>query len=202
MNSVVNTSPFKIMRDKITSEHYNVKDDFKSNTVAENKTICLDSSIPMAIGAVNLSGSLNLGMMIRSSSLLGAERFFIFGRKKYDKRSTVGANHYIDIEHYSDIVSHIGSICYKYNYQLILVEHGGFELPLTDYYWETLCNGKSPLFLFGSESEGFDDDLLVYAKITRSPIISIPQLGVLRSFNVSSAMSIVAWEYNKFYNKK
>ena len=84
------------------SNHFNVRDEFKDNTVAENVAICNRDRLKFSVGCINITGDLNIGMMIRSACLLGAENFYIFGRNKFDKRSTVGRSE----EHTSELQSH------------------------------------------------------------------------------------------------
>lgn len=173
------------------SRHYNVADEYKNNTVEENRRICQNDSIPFAIGAMSITGDLNIGMMMRTAALLGASDFFIFGRKKYDKRSTVGAQNYINVHQYDMTVYHLHSVCNEFGYTPVFIEQGGMTLPLRDGEWKNMP--ERLLFIFGSESDGIPNDIIY--SFPHSPIISIPQRGVLRSFNVSAAMSIVAWEY-------
>lgn len=173
------------------SRHYNVADVYKDNTVEENKQICQNDSIPFAVGAVSVTGDLNIGMMMRTASLLGARDFFIFGRKKYDKRSTVGAQNYINVHRLPMEVKSFHDVCHDTEYSPVFIEQGGLTLPLTEGEWGRMP--AKPMFVFGSESDGVPEDIMY--TFPHAPIISIPQRGVLRSFNVSSAMSIVAWEY-------
>lgn len=182
--------------------HYNVRDEYKNNTVEENAFICHLQRRKFSVGCINVTGELNVGMMIRSACLMGAENFYIFGRNKFDKRSTVGAENYINIQQfvyddptdmdeqvYQDVIS-----LYLDKHEIILCEHGGDELG--EFAWRH-CGFKenySPLFLFGSESHGLPKSLgenLDFYKV------SIPQVGVLRSFNVSAAMNIILWDYLK-----
>ncbi len=93
-NPMVNYS--KIIAET-ASNHYNVRDEYKDNSYEQNVAITRNEQRPFSVGAINITGELNIGMMIRSACLLGAENFYIFGRKKFDKRSTVGAEKYINI---------------------------------------------------------------------------------------------------------
>lgn len=182
--------------------HYNVRDEYKNNTVEQNQFICHLNRRTFSVGCINVTGELNIGMMIRSACLMGAENFYIFGRNKFDKRSTVGAENYINIQQfvyedptdmdeqvYQDVIN-----LYLDKHEIILCEHGGDELG--EFAWRH-CGFKekySPLFLFGSESHGLPKSLgenLDFYKV------SIPQVGVLRSFNVSAAMNIILWDYIK-----
>lgn len=197
-NPMVNYS--KIIADT-ASNHYNVRDEYKDNTYEQNVAITMSEQRRFSVGCINITGELNIGMMIRSACLLGAENFYIFGRKKFDKRSTVGAEKYINIVQYAsdDPIHDDESINERLEYLLkwnsvVLCEHGGDEIgsPRTrKLYTEEL---ERPLFIFGSESHGIPD------MIAHNPhfyTISIPQRGVLRSFNVSAAMNIVVWDYIK-----
>ena len=96
-NPMVNYS--KIIADT-ASNHFNVRDEYKNNTYEENIEISATCRRKFSVGCINITGELNIGMMIRSACLFGAENFYIFGRKKFDKRSTVGAEKYINIVQY------------------------------------------------------------------------------------------------------
>jgi tRNA G18 (ribose-2'-O)-methylase SpoU len=177
------------------SNHFNVQDKFKNNTVEENKSICNADRLPFSVGVVNVAGDLNIGMMIRSASLLGATNFLIFGRKKYDKRSTVGADNYINIQHFvydalqnpDQLLNDLQGL--ENTYSIVLCEQGGVNIR-HNFGWRNIK--KHPLFLFGSESHGLPEVIL-----NRYPKVSIPQRGVLRSFNVSASMNIILWDYIK-----
>jgi tRNA(Leu) C34 or U34 (ribose-2'-O)-methylase TrmL len=145
-------------------------------------------------------------MMIRSACLFGAEKFYTFGRKKYDKRSTVGAEKYIDIVQYTyddpmtadeSILQDICEIQKNNNYEIVLCEQGGMILGSEEYDMVS-SSFSNPLFLFGSESFGIPENILNNESFYK---ISIPQKGVLRSFNVSAAMNIIAWDYIKNMDK-
>jgi tRNA G18 (ribose-2'-O)-methylase SpoU len=181
------------------SNHFNVRDEFKDNTVAENVAICNRDRLKFSVGCINITGDLNIGMMIRSACLLGAENFYIFGRNKFDKRSTVGAEKYINIVQYvfDDPIHADESILNQLtlmNHDIILCETGGEVLGKDNWtYDKNNPPVQHPLFLFGSESHGIPEK--VSNAFDRK--ISIPQRGVMRSFNVSAAMNIIVWDYCK-----
>ena len=195
----------KIIADT-NSKHYNVGDLYKDHTLEQNRAICQVDRLPFSVGCINVSGELNIGMMIRSACLLGAENFYIFGRKKFDSRSTVGAENYINIVQYSyddpmTADEHILAELRKLNktHSVILCEHGGYMLGENDFGW-AYEERPSPIFIFGSESNGIPKLITDQVASDGYPEyeferISIPQRGVLRSFNVSAAMAIVCWDY-------
>ena len=197
----------KIIADT-ASNHYNVRDEYKENTYEQNVVITISEQRKFSVGAINITGDLNIGMMIRSACLMGAENFYIFGRKKFDKRSTVGAENYINLIQYSyddpmTADQQILDDLRKLPHPILACEQGGVTLGTVDA--EILyhsVNGLHPLFLFGSESHGIPQLILDQKDPTgypdyEFPRISIPQVGVLRSFNVSAAMNIILWDYIK-----
>ena len=150
----------KIIADT-NSKMFNVGDSYKDNTLEVNQALCKMDRLPFSVGCINVTGDLNVGMMIRSACLLGAENFYIFGRKKFDARSTVGAENYINIKQivfddpiHADVelALYIEKL-YIHKHNIILCEHGGIQLGTRD--WKnkikTLNFSKShtPLFLFG-----------------------------------------------------
>jgi hypothetical protein len=52
-----------------------------------------------AILCLNLKSDTNLGNMVRTACLMGCKRFFTAGRRGWDHRASVGANHYMEIAH-------------------------------------------------------------------------------------------------------
>ena len=74
---------------------------------------------------------------------------------------------------------------------IVLCDTGGQELG-SNTTWK-FYKEQNPLFIFGSESHGIPENI---SKAFRAKV-SIPQRGVLRSFNVSAAMNIIVWDYIK-----
>jgi len=196
-NPMVNYS--KIIKET-ASNHYNVRDEFKNNSVQENIAICNKDRLKFSVGCINITGELNIGMMLRSACLFGAENFYIFGRNKFDKRSTVGAENYINIVQYvfddpihadMQIAQKLIDVQKMMGYTIVLCETGGLEIGKHT-TWNFFKN-QHPLFMFGSESHGIPS--AVSEQFQHK--VSIPQRGVMRSFNVSAAMNIICWDYLK-----
>lgn len=183
---------------------WNVRDELKDKTLEELQTISLNDRLPFAVCVINITGDLNVGMMMRTACLMGAERFIIFGRKKYDRRSTVGAHNYIEVvrvdamadDRNIDVVK-FNLLMNRYNYKPIFFETNGKPLSkfhlIRDFYAEYYCNINSlslkPCLVFGNEGFGLPAELL-----KDNIVLSIEQRGVLRSLNVSSAAAIAMYE--------
>ncbi len=175
---------------------FNVRKEYKHLSVQELKLIQKRDSLPYSVVALNLNGDLNVGMMARTSALLGAQAFYVFGRRKIDRRSLVGTQNYLDIQRIYGLESVNGDEQVSFEMfnglvdtlklNPILIEHGGTPLPEVD--WDDY---ESPAFVFGNESDGFPVEFME----SKYPKISIPQYGVMTSYNVASAASIVMWDY-------
>lgn len=176
-----------------TLNDWNVSDEFKTMSLEEIRTFQKKERLPYSIALLNMSGGLNLGMCIRSAVIFGAEKVFIIGKKKYDKRSTVGAHNYIEIEYIpEDPVEypHLALHNIAMDYEPVMIEQGGKDLFCEDFNHRKI----PPCFVFGCESNGIPNEILKIGDEFNFQTVSIAQIGVLRSLNVSSTAAIVMWK--------
>lgn len=169
------------------SNHWNIRDDLKGLPLEEIKAINNADRLPYAVCALNITGDLNIGIMLRTACLLGASEFFIIGRRQYDKRSTVGAQHFMKVHRYDGMVDdvtidsqYVLTILHSRGFTPISIECGGTDIMEVNFNMI-----KKPCLIVGNEGFGVPDEIT-----NQTQIVSIPQLGVLRSLNVSSAASI------------
>lgn len=170
---------------------FNVIDAYKHLPLEELKEIADSHRLPFAVAMANITGDLNTGVIIRTACVFGAEKVFIFGRRKYDRRSTVGAHHYIDVISHTTIQGPTDEFDWSSmlhtirvnGYTPVLIEQGGVSLDRMD------VSLHSPICLvFGAEDTG------IPASVCDAEICySIPQAGILRSLNVSTAAGIAMW---------
>ena len=159
-----------------------------------------------AVMCLNVTGDMNIGMIIRTATIFEMSKVYLVGKRQFDKRTAVGMSHYIDIEKISatngihnesldiNIINNLLTELEK-KYQIVMVEQGGSPLRLIH---NSVVKTKPALFVLGNEGIGIPIELLNLRKETKETkdiIISIPQKGIVRSFNVSNAFSIVAYEY-------
>lgn len=199
-NSTIN---FGDIIKETTSRHWNVSDEFKDNALDTNIEICKNSTQGFSVGLINITGELNVGMIVRTASLMGAEAIHIFGRKVFDKRSTVGAENYIPIHYYSfsdplhceeETLNIINTLIYV----PVLIEQGGVDINDSSFSWDSIvAPPEKPMFIFGSESYGIPQLIIDNIKDR----VSIKQRGVLRSLNVSAAAAIVMADWSKFISQ-
>lgn len=192
-----------IIEDAI-SNYWNVKDKFKGSSLEELRAEQNSARLPFAVCAINITGDLNLGVTMRTACLLGAERFIIYGRHNYDRRSTVGAHNYIEVIKAGSI-DRGGSLeinydeftptMNKFNYQPVFFETDGE--PFRDFNPKySIAKEKKPCLIFGNEGIGIDPVLMQGEKV-----YSLHQRGVLRSFNVCAAASIAIEHTSRFYRE-
>lgn len=164
-----------------------IQDRFKPMSLSQVKEEQKKRQLPFAVAAWNLDGSLNVGALIRTAVTFGANKFFIFGLKKYDSRSTVGSHNYIDLERVAVNVDE-GNFGLVYQalgcYNVSCVELGGKDLDDHNFK-DDVTEDKIPCIMLGEEQKGIPQELL-----SKYNVLSIPMQGILRSMNVSAAGAI------------
>ena len=189
---------------KTVENGFNVRDEYRHKSLPELKQIAEHDTFPFRVCALNVEGDLNVGVAIRTASLLGCEKFYIYGRRKLDRRSLVGAQNYLPIVRISGLTADntldeagFWDFIEKENLYPVFVEQNGIPLDHVDWsdvlYSPDHCGypKKNLCLVVGNESTGIPKPLLERGY----PIVSIPQRGVLRSYNVSSAASIVMYDF-------
>lgn len=178
---------------------FNVHDDLKHLSVPDLRTENEKSRLPFAVCAWNVDGNLNIGMMIRSACNMGAERFIVIGRRHYDKRSCVGSNHYLDVQVVNGYdfnrdlydAEAFWKEMERWGYTPIFLETFGTPINTSFDLEKYTEQGLRPCLVFGSESKGIPQEIV---NDSRAEVVAIPQVGVIRSYNVSAAAAIAMWE--------
>lgn len=168
----------------------NVIDELKNLSVEQIKDECQRKSISASVAMVNIEGDFNLSTMIRNANFFGFKSVHYIGKKKWDKRGSVGTHHYTPIYYHKDESSFISQCSTR---TLIAVENNIPQynyktVNLFDYEFTNLSN---PIFLFGEENRGLSDWILDRADI----IMTIPNYGSVRSLNVGTTSGIVMFHY-------
>jgi tRNA G18 (ribose-2'-O)-methylase SpoU len=184
----------------VNNSSFNVLDQLKNKTVPELKKITEEQQFSFWVMCLNVLGDLNIGTVIRSSHLFGAEKVVIFGRRRIDNRGLVGAANYTDVEKVWGVKEDSDEIdaelfqnfCSTNRVFPVFVEQGGDNV--YDFDWESLMRGcvlfgMKPMIVLGTENSGIPQNILDLE--IPSSVVSIPQRGCIRSFNVSAAFSIV-----------
>jgi tRNA G18 (ribose-2'-O)-methylase SpoU len=174
---------------------YNVHTPFQALPTERCSKIAQALALPVGLLLLNLDGNMNIGMSIRTAAVLGCSDVWVVGKRAYDRRSEVGARNYIRLHRLSEIPDP-RAFFEEQGIQPILVEQGGQALE--DYTFDTKCD-KRIVFIMGSESHGIPEDWL--RALHDVPRLSISQYGLVRSLNVSTAASIILYEFTRQWRK-
>lgn len=194
---------------------------FKNKTVEQLKNICFNSNLKFSVCTLSVYGNLNVGTIMRTSQLCGVNKYLIFGRKRYNKTSTCGAHHYVNIVACEAIdKKYIDKDIYKldpyifYNTMLehnlvpVFIEQEKNSILLSNINWNKqlkpiIKENKEICFVFGNEGDGIPKDILnIGKKINGSFVITISQLGVSKSFNVSASAAIILYNFKEYMLNK
>lgn len=189
----------------------NVLDSLKHLSVPELQEVQRQDSVPIHAAFLNVEGDLNVSVMVRTACLQGLAAAHVIGRRKYDPRGLVGAQNYIPVHRHNALnetrdtldIEKIFQVFVSEGLSPIFMEHGGLMLgktatreALTTAVKETLKSQLIPTIVMGNEATGIPTGLidLCRAHIPSTLTLSIPQKGVLRSYNVSAAFAIAVHE--------
>lgn len=179
------------------SEH-NVLPEYKELTMIQRQEVCKNDRLNFQVAILNVTGELNIGTIIRNSLLMGATKVLIIGRRFYDKRGTVGSEHYINVERIESMKDEITidtdnvlKIFNDRSLSPIYIEQGGIEIP--NFNWVDIistinASGQIPVLVVGNENRGVPNKLL---NNNIGVTVSLPQKGVIRSYNVGVASGMV-----------
>jgi len=135
---------------------------------------------------VNIQGDFNIGTVIRSSNAFLAKKVYIYGKKRFDRRGTVGTHLYENLQHVKYVDEFPENVK---NSHIIAVDNVDNAKALETYKFPdkeiTLC--------FGEEGSGLPEEIMQMA----NDIVYIKQYGSVRSLNVGSAASIIMYEFVK-----
>lgn len=199
MNTIEDTNNDVESYSRMNIIKYNVHTAYQNLPPKKIEDISHKLALPVHLMLLNLDGNMNIAMSIRTAAVFGCSDVWIVGKRKYDARPEVGSKNYIRV-HKIDYLDDPSAFFKRENLQPILIEQGG--QPLEEINFKSLFFAninpnqlKHVCFIFGSESHGINKTWLEIMK--DEPRISISQYGMIRSFNVSVACSIVLYEYFK-----
>jgi tRNA G18 (ribose-2'-O)-methylase SpoU len=171
----------------------NVLDSLKNYSIPDITKYCYSNSIPASVGMINIGGDFNLSTMVRNANFFGFRSVHYVGKKKWDKRGSVGTHHYTPVYHHKDEESFIAQCSGR---TIIAIEnnipdYADKTVNLFDYRFDTRVGLTQPMFLFGEENKGLSNFILDRSNV----ILTIPNYGSVRSLNVGTTSGIVMGIY-------
>lgn len=151
------------------------------------------NKIPISLLLVNIDRDNNIGNIIRSANTFGVKEVLIYGRKKFDRRTSVGAEFFMQFRHIK-FIEDLSEL--KQEFDLIIgLEQTDNSIELHSYKWP---KDKNILISVGNEGRGLPQEILDICDTT----LEIEQYGTTRSLNVSVATGIILYDYRVKNNYK
>jgi len=138
---------------------------------------------PFAVLCVNVANDYNISGVVRNANAFLAEKVYLYGRKKWDRRGAVGTQNYTHFEHIPE-TDDLSAL--KEKYTLVGVDNVGDAEELDDFEWP-----ERALMVFGQEQHGLSPDMLDMC----DKKVYIKQYGSVRSLNVACASGIIMQDF-------
>lgn len=157
---------------------------------------------PFVVLAENFAHDFNISTLLRNANAFLAEEIWIVGRKVWDNRGSMGANHYQHLRRSRGLSEALENL---QGWTPVVVDNIEGAEPLDTFTWP-----EKPLMIFGQESIGVSPPAIRAAERA----VYIPQYGSVRSLNVGVASGIAMYDFvsklpqeiesvrTRHYNKK
>ena len=176
------------MSDRWSLWKRNVIDRYKNWSTESIKRDLQRTANPFAVCMEHWQGDFNISTLIRNANAFNAEKVFYLGKKRFDRRGTVGSPHYVDLVFLDGGVSELVDL--KNKYTIVAIDN---NVPntrkLNEFNWQSL--EKPPLMVFGEEGVGLTKETLKIADYS----VEIPQYGSVRSLNVGTSSGILMYSF-------
>jgi len=162
----------------------NVLDEYKEWEPAKIKEKIKKNTFPYAVMMQHIGGDYNISTLIRNANAFGASEVFYYGRRKWDRRGSVGTHHYTDLIFLPDLEN---LTLLKEKYHFVGIENNVAEAKDLQEYQPR----PDTLFLFGEEGNGILPEVLELC----DEVVYVPQYGSVRSLNVGTCSGIIMNDY-------
>jgi tRNA G18 (ribose-2'-O)-methylase SpoU len=148
---------------------------------------------------VNIDYDNNSGNIVRTANAFGAIEVILYGRRKFDRRSSMGTEFYMNFQQIR-YIEEIDEALKDYDLIVGLDNIEG-SVNIFDYNWklgnptqdQDLPKPKTPktLICLGQESTGLPLEIIKRC----DKLVHIPQYGSVRSLNVGTAAGIAMYDF-------
>lgn len=163
----------------------NVIDHYKGWNKEDVKDDLREKSFPVVLIVENFAHDFNISTAIRNANAFGVRKVVVLGRKSFDSRGTVGAQHYMDMEYTKDAEALYTGLKAD-GYQIVVADNIAGSVMLDDHKWEA-----KTAIVIGQEAIGVSNLTLSYADV----VVEIEQFGSVRSINAGVASGIMLCDY-------
>jgi len=163
----------------------NLADEFKYYPVDIIRERLAERRRPFSTLILNIDRDLNIATLVRNHNAFCGTEFFYLGRKRYNRRGTVGTHIYEQITHLEGLDEALERIPKDYTW--VGIDNRPGAVPIQAFEWPS-----RPLLVFGHEKGGLDflPELVYHCQ----NIVMIPQIGSVRSLNVGCASAISMYD--------
>ncbi len=165
----------------------NVVDHLKWMSTAEINDKLVSQSKNFGLLLVNIDYDINTGTIIRAGNTFGAREVILYGRKKFDRRASVGAEFYTKFRQI-EWEEQLQEVLNDYDVIIALENNLPNTVQLPEFKWDS---NLKYLICVGQEGDGLPQNILDRCNYT----LEIPSFGSVRSLNVGVAASIVMYDY-------
>jgi tRNA G18 (ribose-2'-O)-methylase SpoU len=167
----------------------NVTDYYKYWTVEAIKADLETKAHNFSVLVLNDTRDFNLGTVIRNANAFCAKEVIVYGKKKYDKRGTVGAHLYTNLRkvRFCDELDLRGAV-------VVGVDNLDGAVPIETFEWPR----DHVIMVFGQESTGLTQEMIDLC----NHMVYIEQYGSVRSLNVGCASAIAFFSYCLQHGRK
>lgn len=164
----------------------NVTDEFKGVPNDEIVAELDKRGVVLEVAIENLSHDFNMGTIVRNANAFGVRHVHIIGKKQWNKRGAMVTNRYLHVHHYATVDEFMQYVEESKKSLVAIENNTPKQQPLNEIDLPENC-----ILLFGSESDGLSDEILMQA----AQVVAIEQFGSTRSVNVgvASGIAMYAW---------
>ena len=167
----------------------NVVDKFKDTPTETIKEELKKTSLPAAVLGFQIEGDFNFSNIIRTANFFNLSSVYYYGKKRFDKRGSVGCYHYSDVI-YLPSMNELMQL--KQQFRFIALENNVSRTTtnIKDYVWKS-----NSLVIVGEENAGIPSGVLDLC----DDFVEIVGRGSVRSLNAATAAAIAISDYvNKY----
>lgn len=173
---------------------YNVLDNYKDMRTDEVRAVRDESSTGLVNVAMNLTNDFNKASVVRAHCAFGGSEMYFVGKRRYDRRGTVGTHHYVNVFH-ADTPAEVIESLRSRGYTIFAVDNTPEFNPVSVYDAEIPYLSA---FIYGEENAGLSSEIVALC----DAVTYIPQPSpVPRSVNVAQAAAIMMSEYSRRHSR-
>lgn len=173
----------------VDPEAQNVIDGYKGLNSAEIRADLVTKRNSMVSIFMNVTNDFNKATGIRANNVFLGNSVYMVGKRKIDRRGTVGTHHYETVFH-ADTIEEVIELLRNDGYTIFAVDN--IEKFNPKNLWDVDYPEKSA-FLYGEEKLGLSDESIALC----DDMVFIASEGSVRSLNVACAASVVMAEYSR-----